>query len=68
MYNENYFKTKGIGLSFLSPHQISYDQGYSSFEKQLSIFDLLANIDSSQLIRMLDSYNLKQIGLRPNEG
>ena len=54
LYSENYFSREGINLEFITPNLLEYDQTniMSNFIPNLSVFDLIMQIDLSKV----DSY------------
>ncbi|HFQ2072142.1 TPA: WbqC family protein [Providencia stuartii] len=60
LYSKEEFKNEGIELNFIETNNISYKQfNTDSFEKNLSIIDLLMNLPKQQVLYLLDEYNLR---------
>ena len=56
LYDDEKFRKKGVELLFIKPELEEYDQGSSSFKKQLSIIDALMWMTSEEVLTHLDSY------------
>jgi hypothetical protein len=60
IYTRDTFEARNLILKFLRPNLVEYDQGCSNFIDQLSIIDLIANLDKGEIIsRHLRSYTLE---------
>ncbi|WP_426578381.1 WbqC family protein [Xenorhabdus stockiae] len=59
LYNKDEFKNKNIELSFIETGNIIYTQFNSDkFESNLSIIDLLMNVDKEKIIKLLGIYHV----------
>ena len=59
IYTRDTFEARNLILKFLRPNIVEYDQGSSNFIDQLSIIDLIANLDKGEIIsKHLRSYTL----------
>ena len=57
-YNPENFKKNFIKLSFLENHSISYEQGSKLFYPDLSILDLIANLDIKNVINQINQFSI----------
>ena len=59
IYTKEYFKSKGIELSFVVPEPIFYKQFSSKFTPWLSIIDILMFNDKDNVKKIFNSYELE---------
>lgn len=59
LYNKDEFKSKNIELTFIETDDITYTQfNNEKFESNLSIIDLLMNLNKEQIIKLLGIYHV----------
>jgi hypothetical protein len=58
LYDKEYFKNRGIQLSFVQPNKIEYNQFGNAFVPNLSIIDILMFNDKDAVFEMLNEYTL----------
>jgi hypothetical protein len=58
LYDKEYFKNRGIQLSFVQPNKIEYNQFGNAFVPNLSIIDVLMFNDKGAVREMLNEYRL----------
>lgn len=58
LYDKEYFKSKGVMLSFMANNLTTYNQFNYPFVGGLSIIDVLMFNDKDEVVRMLDNFKL----------